>query len=321
MPFERAQCYKRNMLKAALALLTIIAVGCSSGPPPKPPTPGSASTTASNATATPTGSATVVAPPPEIPRDQFVDRLATAICDATKPCCAPTGARFDATFCRAQIAEMWNEELDELKAYDPQKAASCVANIPTGAADCEANIYFVKSVRTCAETFQPSDAKDLGQPCVDEAECAFSGEGAVFCLKKNYDPGEVGKCAVEVPGKLGAACKDALQLSDCSSDPNLRCGNSGKCERRAKAGEPCARHTDCTGTGLCSRGTCTIRTGKACSDSRQCGKKERCGDGRCGPSGKIGDACAGLLDCAEGMCAANTKKCATWSGVFLCSQP
>ena len=55
--------------------------------------------------------------------------------------------------------------------------------------------------------------------------------------------------------------------------------------------------------------------------SRECGRKERCSAGKCAPGGKIGEPCAGMLDCAEGTCAANTGKCASWAGVFLCSAP
>ena len=48
----------------------------------------------------------------EVPRAEFVVRLAKSICGLTAPCCAATAAAFDASYCEAQVAALgWTESL------------------------------------------------------------------------------------------------------------------------------------------------------------------------------------------------------------------
>jgi hypothetical protein len=278
----------------------------------------------------PAPSATPAAPKPaaSVPKADFATRMGAAICEASAPCCKPTGAILDPSTCSRYVVESWAEHLSQSEAYDGQAAARCLEDLRPLAARCAAAPLDVLRLASCSSIFRDaSKLKKTGEPCERDAGCASSDGGKAFCWQGSKGD-QPGRCALETRAGISKPCfapsgpskPDQLEFSQCDEDPALRCSaKSATCVSRAAEGEVCEGHGDCAGSAVCHSGVCKTMTGKPCTESRQCGKKERCADGKCAPGGRIGEACGSILDCAEGLCAASTRKCSSWAGAFLCS--
>jgi hypothetical protein len=312
------------MRRFRLVVALLIPIACAAAPskngaPPTDPAAAGRAAVAESSEAEPSS----VEP---VPKEQMAARLADAVCQASAPCCEPTGAVYDAEQCRRFMLENWQKHLASVQGYDGEAAARCLEDVNEVARGCNAAHDEVAAVPSCAQAFQDATKlRKTGESCNDDADCAHSERGIAFCYRGG-DTSEGGRCALETPPRRAATCylpggskTDEVEFSNCSADPDLRCNpETGTCGPRAQAGETCAAHHDCAGSALCHADKCTSTTGKPCSSSNQCGKTERCTKGRCGPGGELGDSCQGLSDCAEGMCARNSGKCSTWAATFLC---
>lgn len=314
----------------AIALLGLavpcLAAACSSAPPPEPSTPPPASATAPGDA--PASTAAVSAPAAEVPRADFVARLAKVICEGSAPCCDATGAVYDPAYCAAEVAEPWNEALAEAKHYDGKSAARCLDDVRAVAADCSAAKADVLELPACAGAL--AGPGKTGDPCESKYDCAAPPRGVALCWTglTGEDPG---RCGASTPPEKGAACftplaekedKSQLVFSECTEDPKLRCDPATRiCGPRVGSGGACEQSYECEEGALCLGGKCRPTMGVACKRGLDCAEGQTCIGGTCGAGKKLGESCGGLGECAGGMCAANTRRCSTWAATFLCKAP
>ena len=135
--------------------------------------------------------------------------------------------------------------------------------------------------------------------CATHARCPEKGAPCFTPLAKKVD-------------------KQQLSFSECNDDNALTCDKAtNKCGPRVKAGGPCEQTYECDETASCVGGKCKSLAGASCKGPRDCAEKQACTSGKCGPGKKLGEKCADLGECAEGMCS-GAGTCLKWAGAFLC---
>ena len=274
---------------------------------------------------------TKTAPPStaDVPREQFTAKLAKAICDNTEGCCTSAGAVHEPAYCTNQVLKElgWKERVDKATHYDAKHAAACLDEIATLAKKCAGASGDIQRLPSCAATF--SAGKKTGEACDATEDCAPPPQGHAFCWTGGMADA-AGRCAVDLPAKLGAACftpigtedKTQLVFSECSEDRQLRCDPAtNTCGPRVKAGSACDQGYECEEGASCIGKKCKAMAGRPCRRSNECAEHQACTDGKCGPGKKMGEACTDITDCGEGTCTAVTQRCGPWASMFLCKAP
>jgi V8-like Glu-specific endopeptidase len=167
----------------------------------------------------------------------------------------------------------------------------CLATCRSGDAMCpagEACAALAGECGACVAADRLSAARQIGEPCESDDECADGGTCA-------SDPG-------------GAYC-----TRECGED--AECPSTFHCEMdlctrgtRAATGEPCVDNGDCAGTtDFCAAQGDRRWCSHLCAGAEDCGAGLECvesgGGSVCAPAGGIlGEACSSDADCSSGVC-------------------
>ncbi len=230
-----------------------------------------------------------------------LDGLLCARVDGCEAYCAPgaVGAGADGEPCAAAT------DCASGSCADPGDGAQrCLTPCEVGAGSCpvgDACVGLGDGCGACVDAAIVAGARQLGEPCEADAECA----GGASCLD--------GACAT--------SCDAATPCA-----PGYRC--EGLACVRGQLGQvtdPCGEDADCAGGLTCaSGGFCT----RACASDDECPDGARCGDvdgaTRCAPTlPQIGEACSGACQrgvCEDGTCAQPCGPEAVCSAGYACQR-
>jgi len=264
----------------------------------------------------------------ELQSDAFKAELTRTICEASAGCCASGGASYNPEVCNKANDEMWNNAFKDLSGYDGVAAARCLEAVKPLATSCNAEIQKVLELADCRVALRGPKLLATGAACKGSLDCALVKNGRAFCWTGPKGD-QAGRCAVETPPAAGKGCahpqgappSDLLELSKCSADASLRCDpKTSQCVPKVPVGGECA-FDECAAPATCRDKRCKAMSGKACKSTNECGYDLRCVAEKCVPGGKLGEACAGGMDCVGDLfCAPHSKKCSNWAATMLCTK-
>lgn len=175
-------------------------------------------------------------------------------CTLFAPCCDGAGRARDAERCQAGFANV-----AAAPNYDVAKGTACLAELHAAKDFCD---YAANSPHapSCRAVFTQSGAKQLGQACATEAECAASPEGWVSCVSGEHAGAQTRTCQLRLVGTEGdGPCVATVDENGpllasygafdgppvprgytCNLDDGLRCdAATKKCVRSPDIGGPC----------------------------------------------------------------------------------
>lgn len=263
-----------------------------------------------------------------MPRAEFASKLAKTICEASTPCCIG-GTSYDEGVCQGEVLGKlgWKEDIEKSKTYEASHAAKCLEDARGLAAKCEGAKNDILRLPSCAAMLH--GPRKTGESCDETEDCAPPAKGSAICWTGAMAD-QPGKCGVSLPPEKGAACftplakkadPNLLSFSECNDDPTMTCDKAtNKCGPRQKAGGACEQDYECEEGSVCAGGKCKAMLGASCKGPRECASKQACTNGKCTVGKKLGEKCAWLGECAEGMCG-GTQVCVKWAAAFLCKAP
>lgn len=269
-------------------------------------------------------SSTPTPAPVGVAKEDFDAALIEIECGGYQHCCEADGAPTDLEGCKQGRRESnaVKKGLETAAAYTPELGAACLAEAREATKGCGG--YGLEGP-ACRAAF--AGTTPLGKPCENGTDCAADPRGKTYCGGED-DEGHGGRCMVQTPPKLGAACwhfdagtPPGDEVSGCYEDPTLMCSRDRKCVVRAELGGACETHTDCK-SATCWNKKCVDTTGRTCEESRDCGADHRCREGKCAEGGKLGEPCGSITDCGKGTtCASATRTCVSHAARIYCRAP
>ena len=241
---------------------------------------------------------------------------------ATRAACARhvrCGLVDDEATCEALFRPPWRgTQLAALASgqvrYDGVAAARCHAALAQ--VGCDATARDARTLpAACARVF--AGTVPLGGRCTLDEACVSGACDAPACAPSTCCAGVCEERVTALP--LGAAC-DATHA--CVDD--ITCGEAGRCEPRALAGEPCRAEAACAfglaciGATELQAGTCRAlpAIGEPCPYGRCAEVGATCAQGTCAPLGLGGAPCTSGAACSPFLhCDLATRACADLPGL------
>lgn len=200
----------------------------------------------------------------------YVVAMTNAICEHSARCCNAAGFPADDARCRSFAGggqeQYVRNELSRGRVYNPDAAATCIAEASVAFARCN----FVPNMPVCGRVFVGTAGP--GEKCTDAADCAERPDERAYCTDKacSYVPllRHKESCATGVRG----VCEYPLRCVEtwCSTRSPLHGGclehsycedglycASGSCAKARGYGEPCDGDPSRCATGSCDAATDT----------------------------------------------------------------
>lgn len=230
------------------------------------------------------------------------DSFISQYCDLYVPCCERAGLPKDGRQCRSLYTAVGGSA-----EYDAAQGEACLNGIRAAPTDlCGSDS---SSPPACSKVFKTKagGAKQPGEECTQDADCAASAEGEVECQTQFTASATVKKCQVQIKGKegdktcIGTVTGSSTSFSSGSSDSEF-ISKGYLCD--TKEGLFCDSTTKACGKLVALDGDC--KGGKQCVNDARCNFATN----KCEALGKDGADCQGSGTCAKGLeCDAATKKC------------
>jgi hypothetical protein len=178
-----------------------------------------------------------------VPEDEFVAKMAEAICSHVGPCCEEARlGHVVAPSCDSEQRDIWRASIDRGRKahleYDARAAARCIAEQREWSAACtRAKDAAGWSTPACDALYRGGKAA-LGAACESQWDCAATDAGPVECSRHGIEPTYT--CAARKTVGTGTtphAIDEDQVFTEC--EPDLVQRRDGRCRKRPALGESC----------------------------------------------------------------------------------